>query len=154
MKYAQPCLCLTVVHHQQSSLKLCRSYPGNIWTFISWKRCQFIITQNVPRLWKVNPKLTSKTTLESIFDLIQSDRDLSLFTNLLYSRYSIKYNYKVRFLMGQIGEVCFKYLVGQSWRRPLGNGVNNQIWNRLHEVGFWRFMNRGKLGTISSVLRY
>ena len=80
-----------------------------------------------PGCEKVDPEVTAKTTLECISDLIQSERDLSLFTKFLYSRYSIKDTQKVRFLMGQIGQVCFKDLVGQSWRRPLGNGVNNQI---------------------------
>ena len=59
---------------------------------------------------KVDLKVTAKTTLECISDLIQSKRDLSLFTKVLYSRYSIKYIEKVRFLMGQIGQVCFKRL--------------------------------------------
>ena len=59
-------------------------------------------TYNVPKLSKVNPKVTAKTTLECISDLIQSERDLSLFTKFLYSRHSIRDNQKVRFLMGQI----------------------------------------------------
>ena len=63
-----------------------------------------------PGCEKVDSKVTAKTTLECIFDLIQSERDLSLFTKFLYSIYSIKYNDKVRFLMGQIGQVCFKRL--------------------------------------------
>ena len=58
----------------------------------------------------VDPKVTSKTNLECISDIIQSERDLSLFTKFLYSRYSIRDNQKVRFLMGQIGQVFFKRL--------------------------------------------
>ena len=63
-----------------------------------------------PSCEKVDPEVTKKTTLECISDLIQSERDLSLFTKFLYSRYSIRDNQKVIFLMGQIGQFCFKIL--------------------------------------------
>ena len=86
VKDAQPCWYMTVLHHQQSNLKICHLYPGNIWTFVPQQRRQFVNTQNVPRLWKVDPRVTAKTTLECISVLIQSERDLSLFTKFLYSR--------------------------------------------------------------------
>ena len=63
-----------------------------------------------PGCEKVDPKVTAKTTLECISDLIQLERDLSLFTKFLYLRYSTRDNQKVRFFMGQIGQVCFKRL--------------------------------------------
>ena len=112
VKNAQPCWCLTVVHHQQSNMKLHRSYPGNIWTFAPQQRRQFVITQNVPRLWKVDPEVTTKTTFDCISDLIQSERDLSPFTNPSYSKYSINDTHKVIFFMGKIGQVCFKRFGG------------------------------------------
>ena len=52
VKDAQPCWYLTILHHQQSNLKLCRLYPGKIWTFVPRQRRQFVSSQNVPRLWK------------------------------------------------------------------------------------------------------
>ena len=51
-----------------------------------------VSTQNVPRLWKVDLEVIEKTTLECISYLIQLERDLSLFTKFLYSRYSIRDN--------------------------------------------------------------
>ena len=73
-----------------------------------------------PGCEKVDPEVTTKTTLECIFDLIQSERDLSLFTKVLYSRYSIKYTQKVKFLMGQIGQVCFKRLGRMVMEETIG----------------------------------
>ena len=61
----------------------------------------------------VDPEVTAKTTLECISELIQLERDLSLFTKFLYSRYSIKDTQKVRFLMGQIGQVFFFKRLGR-----------------------------------------
>ena len=40
-----------------------------------------------------------KTALDYIFNLIQSERDLSLFTRFSYSKYSIKDGHKVRFFI-------------------------------------------------------
>ena len=57
-----------------------------------------------PGCEKVDPKVTAKTSLECISDLIKSERDLSLFTKFFYSRYSIKDTQKVIFL---IEPVCF-----------------------------------------------
>ena len=58
----------------------------------------YVITQNVPRLWKGRFRGNIITTLDYISDLIQLERDLSLFTKFSYSRYSTKYSQKVRFL--------------------------------------------------------
>ena len=73
-----------------------------------------------PGCEKVDPEVTAKTTLECISDLIQSERDLSLFTKVLYSRYSIKDIQKVRFQMGQIGQVCFKRLGMMVMEKTIG----------------------------------
>ena len=84
----------------------------NIFYFeqVKIKVCTLLALRMYPGCEKVDPKVTAKTTLECISYLIQSERDFSLFTKVLYSRYSIKYTQKVRFLMGQIGQVCFKRL--------------------------------------------
>ena len=51
---------------------------------------QLLALRMYPGCEKVDPEVTAKTTLECISDLIQSERDISLFTKFLYSRYSIK----------------------------------------------------------------
>ena len=59
----------------------------------------YVSTQNVPRLWKGISQGNIRTTLDYISDLIQSERDLSLFTSFSYSKYSIKDGQKVIFLI-------------------------------------------------------
>ena len=55
------------------------SFPGNGASLLSLRM--------YPGCEKVDPKVTTKTTLECISDLIQLERDLSLFTKFLYSWY-------------------------------------------------------------------
>ena len=95
--------------------------PSSIEKNIPWDFFYGVLALRMyPGCEKVDSKVTAKTTLECLSDLIQSERDLSLFTKFLYSRYSIKDNQKVRFMMGQIGEVSFKRLVRTVMEETIG----------------------------------
>ena len=84
------------------------------------KKSYVLALRMYPGCEKVDPEVTTKTAFECISDLIQSERDISLFTKILYSIYSIKYTQKVRFLMGEIGQVCFKRLGGMVMEETIG----------------------------------
>ena len=73
---------------------------------------------------KVNPEVTKKTTLDCISDLIQLERDLSLFTKFVYSIYSIKDSQKVIFLIEPVvfikfGGTIMEEIIGK-WSQQSG----------------------------------
>ena len=100
-----------------------RSFMG----FTSYYRrfIEGVNTQNVPRLWKGRSRGNIRTTLDFISYLIQSERDLSLFTEFSYSRYSYQRNSEGhiseqnKFVFINFGGTIMEETIGK-WIKKLG----------------------------------